>query len=61
MSILEHLISNTSYSRKDLLEFLENAPRKYKIYHIPKRTYGFRTIAQPIPELKIFRESLLNF
>ncbi|MBC6819952.1 hypothetical protein CKK01_21185, partial [Acinetobacter baumannii] len=61
MSILEHLISNTSYSRKDLLEFLENAPRKYKIYHIPKRTYGFRTIAQPIPELKNLQRITIKF
>ncbi|EXR46421.1 MULTISPECIES: retron St85 family RNA-directed DNA polymerase [Pseudomonadati] len=61
MSILEHLISNTSYSRKELLEFLENAPRKYKIYHIPKRTYGFRTIAQPIPELKNLQRITIKF
>lgn len=52
MSILNHLIENTSYTSKELFEFQNNAPRKYKIYHIPKRTFGFRTIAQPIPELK---------
>lgn len=52
MSILKHLIENTSFTQKELIEFLNDAPRKYKVYHIPKRTHGFRTIAQPIPELK---------
>lgn len=61
MSILEHLIENTSYTSKELIEFLDNAPRKYKVFHIPKRTHGFRTIAQPIPELKNLQRITIKY
>ncbi|UIP95947.1 retron St85 family RNA-directed DNA polymerase [Acinetobacter johnsonii] len=61
MSILEHLVENSSYSSQELIEFLDNAPRKYKVFHIPKRTYGFRTIAQPIPELKDLQRIAIKY
>lgn len=35
-----------------LYAILKNAPRKYRVYTIPKRTIGFRTIAHPSRELK---------
>lgn len=40
-------------SQKELLKIVRSAPRRYKVYQIPKRTPGkFRTIAQPAKEVK---------
>lgn len=39
-------------SKRQLNAFLKNAPRKYRVYSIPKRTIGYRTIAHPSKKLK---------
>lgn len=52
MSILTLLSNDLGISENELKSLLVNAPRKYKVYSIPKRTGGKRTIAQPIPALK---------
>lgn len=36
----------------DLLVFLGTASVKYKVFKIPKRTHGYRVIAQPCVLLK---------
>lgn len=48
-----------SFSNLD--EFLNSKPPlHYKVYKIPKRTIGFRTIAQPTPILKEIQRSLIQ-
>lgn len=37
-----------------------NPSGHYKVYKIPKRTFGFRVIAQPTPELKNIQRSIIN-
>ncbi|PKF78936.1 RNA-directed DNA polymerase [Vibrio sp. vnigr-6D03] len=37
-----------------------NPSAHYKVYKIPKRTFGFRVIAQPTPELKNIQRSIIN-
>ena len=34
--------------------------RHYKVYKIPKRSFGFRTIAQPTPEVKRIQRELVS-
>lgn len=46
---------------EDLVEStLSNGPQRYKTYHIPKRTHGFRLIAQPSKNLKIYQRAFLE-
>jgi len=45
----------------NLDEFLNSKPPlHYKVYKIPKRTIGFRTIAQPTPFLKDIQRALIE-
>jgi len=40
-------------SEYELMKLVRSAPRRYKVYQIPKRKPGqFRTIAQPAKEVK---------
>ena len=45
-------------SESDVLFFSKNAPKKYKVYTIPKRTSGQRVIAHPSKELKEVQKKL---
>ncbi|HBE7189338.1 TPA: hypothetical protein KMT96_004438, partial [Escherichia coli] len=36
------------------------APKKYRVYYIPKRTSGLRAIAQPTKELKQIQRFLVS-
>lgn len=47
-------------SVENLQEFLLNAPKMYKVYKILKRTYGYRTIAQPTKQLKEYQRQFTN-
>lgn len=40
--------------------FLLDAPKKYKVYKIPKRKHGHRIIAQPSKELKTYQKAFLS-
>lgn len=42
----------SSLKEKDIQALLETAPLQYKVYEIPKRSGGTRTIAQPTLQLK---------
>ncbi|EMG9304351.1 retron St85 family RNA-directed DNA polymerase [Citrobacter freundii] len=49
---------------REIREFLINAPEKYKVFTIPKRKHGYRIIAQPSRELKVYQrqlEDLISF
>lgn len=60
VEVLEKLKINFNKSSKELFLFFQDAPRKYKVYSIPKRTSGTRTIAQPIPELKNYQRFVVT-
>lgn len=47
-------------SVENLLMFLLNAPKMYKVYRIPKRTHGYRVIAQPTKQLKEYQRKFIN-
>ncbi|EGA71211.1 putative RNA-dependent DNA polymerase [Vibrio sinaloensis DSM 21326] len=60
MSLIKQLAEKLNKSEIDVSLFLLNAPKKYKVYTIPKRTSGHRTIAQPSKELKEFQRKYLE-
>lgn len=52
MQLTSKIISKFNYNRLAFQLLLNEAPKKYKVYYIPKRGAGFRVIAQPTKELK---------
>ena len=60
LNILQSLEEKFDIPQHELLEFIKNSPRKYKVYQIPKRTSGTRTIAQPTAELKKYQRYLVS-
>ncbi|EHH1031117.1 RNA-directed DNA polymerase [Vibrio parahaemolyticus] len=56
--IFSKLQASTSRARSTIESFSRNAPNKYKVYSIPKRTSGSRTIAHPSKELKYYQRAL---
>lgn len=48
-------------SENEVLDILHNAPKKYKVYTIPKRTSGHRVIAHPSKELKKLQRAFNRF
>lgn len=61
MGIYEHLALELSTSRDKIRQIARTAPLRYKIYKIPKKTYGERTIAHPSRILKSCQRSLSVF
>lgn len=59
MGIVKQLASELGKSEAEVTVFLLRAPLYYKVYKIPKRTHGERTIAQPTPELKNLQRTFL--
>ena len=60
LNILKVLEEKFDVPQHELLEFIKSSPRKYKVYQIPKRTSGTRTIAQPTAELKKYQRYLVS-
>ena len=56
--LIQHHMHNFN-SKQSFYAFFGDAPKKYKVYSIPKRTSGTRIIAQPIRQLKDFQRSLI--
>lgn len=52
MDLVKKLASEVGVTEREIKAFLYLAPRKYKVYTIPKRKSGVRVIAQPTSELK---------
>ena len=46
--------------RESIEAFLYDAPKKYKVYQIPKRRLGYRTIAHPAKMLKTYQRTFLR-
>lgn len=61
MSVIERLATELQKPEKEIILFLKNAPKKYKVFTIPKRTSGHRVIAQPSKELKEYQRAFLKF
>lgn len=53
-------IRETGLDLSDLTKIIRTAPRRYKVYQIPKRSGGMREIAQPARELKQLQRVILN-
>ncbi|QOL12785.1 retron St85 family RNA-directed DNA polymerase [Dickeya dianthicola] len=60
MQIIKALAAILHQSESDVRLYLQNAPLKYKVYRIPKRTNGFRIIAQPAKALKEYQRALIQ-
>jgi retron-type reverse transcriptase len=60
VTLLELLNLETGASVETLSRIIRNAPRRYKVYQIPKRTGGTRTIAHPARELKVIQRIILR-
>lgn len=60
MSLLGEIAVGTGLPLSDLARIVLTAPRRYKVYQIPKRDGTLRTIAQPSRELKIVQHFLLR-
>lgn len=60
MSLNEKLAMRLEKTDIEVAHFLLSAPKKYKVYTIPKRTSGHRVIAQPSKELKEYQRKYLD-
>lgn len=61
MDILTRMMAELPFGSGELLSLIASAPRRYKVYQIPKRTPGkFRTIAHPSRELKFVQRWLIR-
>lgn len=60
MGIAQQLASKLDISEAEVTALLLRAPLHYKVYKIPKRTFGERTIAQPSAALKKLQRAFLE-
>ncbi|MEX9568994.1 retron St85 family RNA-directed DNA polymerase [Providencia vermicola] len=60
MQIIKKLATHLNQHESNVKLYLQNAPCKYKVYKIPKRTIGFRVIAQPAKKLKEYQRAFLQ-
>jgi RNA-directed DNA polymerase len=59
-NLLRELSAEFGLGSNDLLRIISTAPARYKIFQIPKRHGGWRTIAQPSRELKAIQRFVLD-
>lgn len=60
MTLIKQLAFELKKSEYEVVRFLLSAPKRYKVYTIPKRTSGHRVIAQPSKELKEYQRKYLE-
>lgn len=60
MQIIKALSEATNSTRQETEGYLKDAPEKYKVYYIAKRTHGYRRIAQPTKKLKEYQRALIQ-
>ena len=60
MNIIKKLSHLLDKNETQVLDLLIDAPKKYKVYKIPKRSHGYRVIAQPSKELKAYQRAFLS-
>lgn len=56
--ILRDIALDVGLSEESVLHIIQDAPRRYKVYSIPKKGGGSRVIAQPARELKPIQRSI---
>jgi retron-type reverse transcriptase len=61
MEIYQFLCRELDVTRDDIYKFSLSAPKKYKVYTIPKRSSGTRTIAHPSKSLKLVQRTLIKY
>lgn len=61
MNILDELSKVINIDKLSLRHYISSCPRMYKVYSIPKRTTGFRVIAQPTKQLKNIQREIVFF
>lgn len=59
LHLYAELTKQVGWSRNSIERFISNAPMKYKVYTIPKRTSGQRVIAHPAKKLKTLQRALV--
>lgn len=60
MGIVKLLAKELGKKEREIFALLLHASLYYKVYKIPKRTYGTRTIAQPTAKLKELQRAFLS-
>ncbi|WP_289097653.1 retron St85 family RNA-directed DNA polymerase [uncultured Pseudoalteromonas sp.] len=60
MNYIGLLAERLNKTEDEVSSYLLGAPLKYKVYNIPKRTSGYRVIAQPSKELKKYQRKFLE-
>lgn len=60
MKTIEQLSIKLNKNLGEVVHFLAEAPLKYKVFRIPKRTSGHRLIAQPSRALKEYQRAFLE-
>jgi hypothetical protein len=60
MSLLDELEDRFGLASSDLKRIIASAPARYKVYQIPKRRGGVRTIAQPSRDLKAMQRFVMD-
>lgn len=56
--ILQGIASDTGLLPSQVLAIASTAPLRYKVFKVPKRTGGMRTLAQPAREVKALQYCL---
>ena len=59
VAIVSFLATHLDIPEDQVESIVQRAPLLYKVYKIPKRSFGTRTIAQPTPELKKLQRAFL--
>ncbi|UVC08735.1 RNA-directed DNA polymerase [Rhizobium sp. TH2] len=60
MSLLDDLVFHTGLSYDELIQIVVTAPKRYKVYSIPKKSGGERIIAHPAREIKALQWVLMD-
>jgi RNA-directed DNA polymerase len=60
MQLYPILCQQLATTTAEIKRYIASAPKKYKIYTIPKRTSGTRVIAQPSKMLKDYQRALVS-
>lgn len=61
MSLIQWIADELTIPERDVTELIASAPFRYKVYQIPKRSGGLRTIAQPASEVKTLQRCLVRW
>ena len=59
--LIERLVSQSGLKSTQILFLADSASKRYKVYKIPKRAGGYRTIEQPTRAIKALQRWLTDF